>query len=143
LIFVLVVLWPAAVQAATTSDCSASTDAFARDLETNTTRVDDLASPNSPSPDHIAQSAARYNRDVDYYSQLCPASKKTYADALLATWKAWLEHATNHSDPIDATELAARKLEKCAATYSGTDSGTTCATWQKQVKKWQDEWGTY
>jgi len=141
-LFALVVLWPVAARAAASSDCAAYTDTFAKDLETNTTRVDDLASPNYPSPDHIAQSAARYNRETDYYSRLCPTSKKAYADALLTTWKAWLEHATTHVNPIDAIGLAAQKLQKCTAAYYGTDDGATCASWEKQVVKWQNEWGS-
>jgi hypothetical protein len=134
---------PVAVQAATTSDCATSTDTFADDLATNTTRVDDLASPYNPSPDHVAQSAARYNREAVYFAGLCPNSKKIYADALLATWKAWLEHATTHVDPIDTRKLAAEKLEKCSRTYAGTTDGATCATWEKQMAKWERAWGDH
>jgi hypothetical protein len=132
-------LWSVTVRAATSSECSAYIDAFAKDLETNTKVADDFASPYSPSPDHVAQSAARYNRDVNY-SKLCPSSRPMYADALLATWKAWLEHATTHDYPEATTELAARKLQKCAVTYRATDDGATCAAWQKQVAKWQNDW---
>lgn len=124
--------------AATPAECSAYIGAFAKDLETNTTVVDDYARPNDPSPDHVAQSAARYNRDAGY-SEECP-SKKLYADALLSAWKAWLEHATMHANPIDSAQLAAEKLEKCTVTYGGTDAAT-CAKWKAQVAKWQDEWG--
>lgn len=145
LLFALVVvqatLWAVPVRAATPSDCSAYIDTFAKDLEVNTTMVDDLARPSDPSPDHVVQSAARYNKDVGY-STLCPTSKKVYADALLTTWRAWLEHATTHANPAGTTELAEQKLEECTVTYHGTDDGATCATWEKQVAKWQDEWGS-
>lgn len=130
--------WPVPVRAEISSDCSVSIDAFAKDLETNTIVVDDLASPSHPSPDHVAQSAARYNRDVDS-SKLCPTSKKAYVEALLTTWRAWIEHATTHA-PTATVELAEQELEKCAVAYSGTGYGATCATWEKQVIKWQGEW---
>lgn len=145
LLFTLVALqpaiWPAPVRAATSSSCAAYLDAIAKDLQTNTTLVDDLARPGSPSPDHIVQSAAGYNNYVDYFS-LCPSSKKIYTEALLTTWKAWLDHATTHANPVETIELAARQLEKCSNTYHGTDDGATCATWEKQVSKWQEAWGS-
>lgn len=134
--------WPVCGRAATPSPCSAYIDTFAMDLQTNTTTVDELARPGDPSADHIAQSAARYNRDADNYSRLCPASRAMYVDALLTAWKAWLEHATTHTNPVQTVELAARKLEQCTVTYNGTDDGATCATWAKQVAKWQDEWAS-
>lgn len=134
------VLGPLRVGAATPSGCAASADTIAKDLETNTTEVDALARPNSPSPDHIAQSAAGYNRKVNYYSNLCPALKTAYVDALLATWNAWLEHASEHVYPVQTTEAAAEKLKQCAVTYSGTENGATCAAWEKQVVEWQGEW---
>jgi hypothetical protein len=131
---------PVSAGAATASDCSLYLDSLAKDLETNTTVLDDLASPNSPSPDHVAQSASRYNRDVDRL-QSCSSSKRSYVDALLATWNAWLEHATTHTNPIDRAALAASRLKKCAAAYAGTNDGATCTTWETQLAKWQDEWG--
>jgi len=136
---VLPVVLPVTARTATPSDCSLYIGAFAKDLATNTTTIDELAQPYSPTPDHVAQSAARYARDVDY-SKLCTDFKKPYVDALLTTWRAWLEHSTNHEDPIVTIELAARQLEKCAAAYSGTQDGTTCADWKKQVATWQTEW---
>lgn len=101
--------------------------------------VDDLARPNHPTPDHIVQSAAGYNNYVKD-SELCPPAKKAYVDALLTTWKAWLDYATTHADPTDITQLAARKLQQCTVTYKGTDDGATCATWEQQITKWQTEW---
>lgn len=144
LIFALAVqpmLWPASAQAAAPSDCSAYLDSLAKDLATNTTLVDDYARPNSPSPDHVAQSASRYNRDANYLKQ-CSASKKPYVDALLTTWSAWLEHATTHVNPIDTANRAAQQLQKCSAAYNATANGATCTQWEKQVAKWQDEWGS-
>lgn len=136
---VLPALPPVSARAADSSDCSLYIGAFAKDLATNTTVLDDLASPNSPTPDHVAQSAARYSRDAEY-SKLCSSFKKPYADALLITWRAWLEHSTNHENPIVTTDLAAKALQKCTAAYAGTEDGATCATWSKQVAKWQTEW---
>ena len=127
--------------AAAPVDCSTYTNTIAKDLETNTTRVDDLAKPNSPSPDHIAQSAAGYNAR-EYYSKVCTTPKTAYVDALLTTWRAWLEHATAHVNPLQTTELAAKKLKECSVTYSATEEGTTCANWEKQVTEWQDDWGS-
>jgi hypothetical protein len=141
LIVLQLVLRPLPAGAATPSDCPAYSDTVAKDLETNTTRVDDLARPNSPSPDHIAQSAAGYNK-FEYYSKICPTPKNVYVDALLATWSAWLEHATTHVNPVQTAETAAQKLKQCAVTYSGTDDGTTCAAWQKQLIEWQNEWSS-
>ena len=142
LVLVGLALCPVPARAATSSDCSVSVDTFAKDLETNTTMVDDLARPNDPSPDHVAQSAARYNREAAYYATLCPSSKKIYADALLTTWQAWVEHATTHENPAQTTELAARKLQKCSVAYSGTDEAATCATWAEQLAKWQTQWAS-
>lgn len=134
------ILGPRPASAAMPPDCSAYTDTIAKDLETNTTKVDDLARPNSPSPDHVAQSAAGYSRK-DYYFKVCPSLKTAYVDALLTTWRAWLEHASAHVYPEQTTELAAQKLKQCTLTYSGTENGATCAAWEKQVSQWQHEWG--
>ena len=138
-IVVLPALWPASVRAATASDCAAYIDALEKDVRINTTMVDDFARPHEPTPDHVAQSAARYNRDVGT-STLCPPAKRVYVNALLATWAAWVQHATTQVNDEDATELAARKLRQCTVTYSGTAEGTNCATWLKQVTEWQNEW---
>lgn len=145
LVFALVllqpILAPLPARAAMAPDCSAYTDTVAKDLETNTTKVDDLARPFTPSPDHIAQSAAGYSRK-DYYFKVCPSLKTAYVDALLTTWRAWLEHASAHVYPEQTTELAEQKLKQCAVTYSGTENGATCAAWEKQVSQWQSEWGS-
>lgn len=134
-------LWPVPVRAAAPVDCSAYVNGLAKDLKTNTTMVDDLARPYDPSADHVAQSAAAYNKYVDSFA-LCPSSKTTYKDALLATWKAWLDHATTHANPAGTTEIAARKLQQCSVAYWGTDDGATCASWQRQVTAWQNEWSS-
>lgn len=128
-------------RAAMPPDCSAYTDTLAKDLETNTKQVDDLARPYTPSPDHIAQSAAGYSRK-EYYFKVCSALKTSYVDALMTTWRAWLEHASAHVYPVQTTELAAQKLKQCALTYSGTENEATCAAWEKQVIEWQNEWGS-
>lgn len=145
LLFALAVVqtavWPAPAVAATPSGCAAYLDTLAKDLKTNTTVVDDLSRPYDPSPDHVVQSAAAYNKYADSFA-LCPKSKAPYRDALLGAWKAWLEHATNHTNPIDTAQLAAQKLQKCTVTYSGTDDGTTCAAWLQQVTAWQSEWSS-